>query len=105
MYKVFLLPRRTKRKKIHVISTQKRPVPLEHMLYTGNSIKTMNELFLLVDSRGKFDERGYKAAVTAKKSRATKAKDAYGPKGGNQMNPKQVRIVCSMRVIEVELYY
>ena len=38
---------RTKRKKIHVISTTKRPVPLEHYLYTGSNGKTKDDLFLL----------------------------------------------------------
>lgn len=52
------LYRRIKRKKIYVISTLKRPVPLEHYLYTGNSQKTQNELFLLVDARGTFLTRG-----------------------------------------------
>jgi len=31
---------RTKKKKIYVISTAKRPVPLEHFLYTGSNGKT-----------------------------------------------------------------
>ena len=38
---------RTKKKKIWVISTPKRPVPLEHYLYTGSSGKTRDERFLL----------------------------------------------------------
>eukprot|EP00061_Rhincodon_typus_P014135 g40974.t1 len=45
---------RIKKKKIYVISTMKRPVPLEHHLYTGNSQKTQNELFLLLDAQGNF---------------------------------------------------
>ena len=36
------------------MSTKKRPVPLEHYLYTGNSQKTSNELFLLIDSNSNF---------------------------------------------------
>ena len=50
--------RRTKKKKIYVISTKKRPVPLEHHLYTGNSTKTSNELFKIVDSKGSFVTTG-----------------------------------------------
>jgi len=38
---------RTKKKKIHVISTAKRPVPLEHFLYTGSNAKTRDDRFLL----------------------------------------------------------
>ena len=45
--------RRTKRKVIHVISTQKRPVPLEHSLHTGN------DLYKIVDSKRTFLNLGY----------------------------------------------
>lgn len=43
-----------------MISTMKRPVPLEHYLYTGNSTKTQKEMFLLVDAVGNFLTKGYK---------------------------------------------
>uniref|UniRef100_A0A670ZRN9 SKI2 subunit of superkiller complex n=1 Tax=Pseudonaja textilis TaxID=8673 RepID=A0A670ZRN9_PSETE len=71
---------RIKRKKIYVISTLKRPVPLEHYLYTGNSQKTQNELFLLVDSRGTFLTKGYYDAVDAKKDRTSKHSQTFGAK-------------------------
>uniref|UniRef100_A0A8D0H0W4 SKI2 subunit of superkiller complex n=1 Tax=Sphenodon punctatus TaxID=8508 RepID=A0A8D0H0W4_SPHPU len=71
---------RIKRKKIYVISTLKRPVPLEHHLYTGNSQKTQNELFLLVDARGNFLTKGYYAAMDAKKERASKHSQTFGAK-------------------------
>ncbi|XP_016847296.2 superkiller complex protein 2 isoform X1 [Anolis carolinensis] len=71
---------RIKRKKIYVISTLKRPVPLEHYLYTGNSQKTQNELFLLVDARGTFLTKGYYDAVEAKKERASKHSQTFGAK-------------------------
>ncbi|XP_042307058.1 helicase SKI2W isoform X2 [Sceloporus undulatus] len=71
---------RIKRKKIYVISTLKRPVPLEHYLYTGNSQKTQNELFLLVDARGTFLTKGYYDAMDAKKERASKHSQTFGAK-------------------------
>ncbi|XP_044275643.1 helicase SKI2W isoform X3 [Varanus komodoensis] len=71
---------RIKRKKIYVISTLKRPVPLEHYLYTGNSQKTQNELFLLVDARGTFLTKGYYDAVDAKKERASRHSQTFGAK-------------------------
>ncbi|XP_054834074.1 SKI2 subunit of superkiller complex protein isoform X2 [Eublepharis macularius] len=71
---------RIKRKKIYVISTLKRPVPLEHYLYTGNSQKTQNELFLLVDARGSFLTKGYYDAMEAKKERASKHSQTFGAK-------------------------
>ena len=48
-----------KKRHIYVISTLKRPVPLEHYLYTGNSTKTQKELFLLIDAAGNFLTKGY----------------------------------------------
>ncbi|XP_070593755.1 superkiller complex protein 2 [Erythrolamprus reginae] len=71
---------RIKRKKIYVISTLKRPVPLEHYLYTGNSQKTQNELFLLVDARGTFLTKRYYDAVFAKKDRTSKHSQTFGAK-------------------------
>lgn len=43
---------RTKKKDIYVISTPKRPVPLEHFLYAGRDV------FKIVDSHGKFLTQG-----------------------------------------------
>uniref|UniRef100_A0A8C8RM87 Ski2 like RNA helicase n=1 Tax=Pelusios castaneus TaxID=367368 RepID=A0A8C8RM87_9SAUR len=71
---------RIKRKQIYVISTLRRPVPLEHHLYTGNSQKTQHELFLLVDARGNFLTKGYYAAVEAKKERTSKHAQTFGAK-------------------------
>ena len=54
--KIYLLLRfsKIKQRSIYVISTIKRPIPLEHFLYTGNSSKTSNELFLLIDAQENF---------------------------------------------------
>lgn len=54
-----LLSSRIKKRHIYVISTMKRPVPLEHYLYTGNSTKTQKEMFLLLDPAGNFLTKGY----------------------------------------------
>jgi antiviral helicase SKI2 len=43
-----------KKRSIYVMSTKKRPVPLEHFLYTGVSQKTSSEFYLLIDSNGRF---------------------------------------------------
>jgi antiviral helicase SKI2 len=43
-----------KQRSIYVISTKKRPIPLEHFLYTGNSQKTSTEMFLLIDAQENF---------------------------------------------------
>ncbi|KAM9838391.1 superkiller complex protein 2 [Aulostomus maculatus] len=71
---------RIKKRHIYVISTLKRPVPLEHYLYTGNSTKTQKEMFLLVDATGNFLTKGYYAAVDAKKERTSKHAQSFGTK-------------------------
>jgi antiviral helicase SKI2 len=78
-----MLCRRIKKKKIYVISTLKRPVPLEYFLYTGNSSKTAEEMFSIVDRKGKFLPAGHRKAVEAKNQRS-KPKDNYGAKGARQ---------------------
>lgn len=50
---LILEPRRTKKKDIYVISTAKRPVPLEHYLYAGK------ELWKIVDASRTFLNQGY----------------------------------------------
>jgi antiviral helicase SKI2 len=50
---------RTKQKNIYVISTLKRPVPLEHHLYADGKI------YMVVDSAKKFHTLGYKQAQDA----------------------------------------
>jgi len=81
---------RTKKKKIWVISTPKRPVPLEHFLYTGSSGKTRDERFLLQDAGGSFLQSGHAKAVQAKKERESKGKQGYGSKGTqDRVGPQQ----------------
>ncbi|KAF7662120.1 hypothetical protein LDENG_00245760 [Lucifuga dentata] len=75
---------RIKKRHIYVISTVKRPVPLEHHLYTGNSTKTQKEMFLLLDATGNFLSKGYYAAVEAKKERASKYAQSFGAKNTSQ---------------------
>lgn len=53
-----LLHLEIKKKKIYVISTLKRPVPLEHYLYTGSGGKSKDEVFLVLDSEGNFSKKG-----------------------------------------------
>ena len=87
---LFEIHSRTKKKKIYVISTPKRPVPLQHFLYTGNSNKTSSELFMIVDANSKFLTRGYDAAIEAKKEREGKGKGAYGSKTHQPVNVREV---------------
>uniref|UniRef100_A0A4W4F3Q7 SKI2 homolog, superkiller viralicidic activity 2-like n=1 Tax=Electrophorus electricus TaxID=8005 RepID=A0A4W4F3Q7_ELEEL len=85
---------RIKKRPIYVISTVKRPVPLEHYLYTGNSTKTQKELFLLLDATGSFLTTGYYAAVEAKKERTSKHAQSFGTKNpSHNTTPSQDRAV------------
>ena len=85
---------RTKKRKIYVISTLKRPVPLEHFLYTGTDGKSKDEIFLLQDASGKFLEDGHRKAELAKKARESKNKQSYGGTKGttkDRVGPQQER--------------
>ncbi|CBQ67780.1 probable SKI2-antiviral protein and putative helicase [Sporisorium reilianum SRZ2] len=67
---------RTKKKDIYVISTPKRPVPLEHFLYAGK------EMFKIVDARAQFLGTGIKAAGEALKRKQEKEREANAAAGG-----------------------
>ena len=54
---------RTKKKNIYVISTPKRPVPLEHYLWAGK------EMYKVVDANKKFLDGGWKSANAAMSGR------------------------------------
>ncbi|KAN0062287.1 Antiviral helicase ski2 [Thecaphora frezii] len=63
---------RTKKKDIYVISTPKRPVPLEHFLYAGR------EIFKIVDAQAQFLGNGLKEAGEALKRKQEKEREAAG---------------------------
>ncbi|CAG2106677.1 unnamed protein product, partial [Medioppia subpectinata] len=51
---------RTRRKKTYVVSTSKRPVPLQHYLYMGRDGKSKNDRHMIVDENGLFINDNYK---------------------------------------------
>lgn len=63
---------RTKQKDIYVISTPKRPVPLEHFLYANK------EIHKIVDAKGEFLSQGWKDAVESMKRLQVKEREASG---------------------------
>lgn len=71
---------RIRKKPTVVITTAKRPVPLEHYLYTGSNAKTMDQRYKFIDSSSEFVIDGYKKALDAKKD---VAKHVRGAKGKN----------------------
>lgn len=80
---------KTKRKKVYVISTPKRPVPLQHFLYTGNGGKSKDDIFLIVDENGKFSADGYEKAKGTKVARQKDFQKNFGAKNSSHLNPKQ----------------
>ncbi|WKY08648.1 hypothetical protein Q1695_007852 [Nippostrongylus brasiliensis] len=64
---------RIKNRKINVVSTLKRPVPLEHYLYTGQDGKTKKDLFKIVDMGGNWLDVGYRKAVDSKANKGNVA--------------------------------
>ncbi|KOS18913.1 putative ATP-dependent RNA helicase [Escovopsis weberi] len=67
---------RTKKKDIYVISTPKRPVPLEHYLWAGKDIHK------IVDSDKKFLEAGWKDAHKAVQGKEKPNQMALASRGG-----------------------
>ncbi|KAJ9111455.1 hypothetical protein QFC19_001224 [Naganishia cerealis] len=63
---------RTKKKDIYVISTPKRPVPLEHYLWAGK------ELHKIVDASSHFLPEGYKSAGDSLRRKQEKEREAAG---------------------------
>lgn len=81
---------RTKQKDIYVISTPKRPVPLEHYLWAGKDIHK------IVDADKKFIEKGWKDAHATVQSKdkpkaaeTTVATRGSNPRGGQRGGQQQ----------------
>ncbi|KAK6056121.1 DSHCT domain protein, partial [Cooperia oncophora] len=70
--------------KINVVSTSKRPVPLEHYLYTGQDGKTKKDLFKIVDMNGNWQEVGYRKAADAKANKRDAASNQGRPGGSDR---------------------
>jgi antiviral helicase SKI2 len=70
---------RTKRKPVHVVRTDYRPVPLSHHLWAGL------KLHKILEGKGGFLEKGYSEAANA--LLPSSAKDAPGKKGAQKPKP------------------
>ena len=57
-----------KKRKMYVISTVKRPVPLQHYLYLGTNMKTKDSCYLVLDKDGKFSTEEYVFFIIQDKS-------------------------------------
>ncbi|EZA51202.1 hypothetical protein DMN91_012752 [Ooceraea biroi] len=82
---------RIKKRKMYVISTLKRPIPLLHYLYTGTDGKTKDDKFLVLDGNGQFLLDGwYKATNASDKKKEKTSKDF---KRRIQMTPRQEEVL------------
>ncbi|KAG6800914.1 helicase SKI2W [Apis mellifera caucasica] len=89
---------RTKKKKTYVISTLKRPVPLQHYLYTGTDGKTKDDKFLVLGESGQFLLDGWYKATNSKNSKNQVNKNIKDVKKisiHQQMTPKQEQVLWS----------
>ncbi|CAD5224854.1 unnamed protein product [Bursaphelenchus xylophilus] len=77
---------RIKQRKITVIQTLKRPVPLEHFIYTGYNAKTRDQTFLIRDADGHIHPENWQKAKEAKEklSRPVDPKSLKAPQQQNQ---------------------
>ncbi|EFN81266.1 helicase SKI2W [Harpegnathos saltator] len=78
---------RIKKRKMYVISTLKRPIPLLHYLYTGTDGKTKDDKFLVLDGNGQFLLDGWFKATNASNKKSKNAKDC------RRMTPKQEEVL------------
>lgn len=71
---------RTHQKKVYVVSTDKRPVPLKHYLYTGTGGSSKNNRFLVLDKTN-WNHSGYSRAYESiKKPESSKDRFILNPK-------------------------
>lgn len=73
---------RTKRKPVHVIRTNYRPVPLSHYLYAGLKVHK------LMEGKGGFSDVGWKKASMALLPASERVKREQGQKKGGSANSK-----------------
>uniref|UniRef100_A0A336MWM2 CSON005945 protein n=1 Tax=Culicoides sonorensis TaxID=179676 RepID=A0A336MWM2_CULSO len=81
---------RTKRRKVFVMQTLKRPVPLQHFLYTGCGGKSRNDIFMIVNEKSEFSLSEYNKAKASKQERQKDMQKAHNQiKAQRHFNPQQ----------------
>eukprot|EP01132_Coremiostelium_polycephalum_P004188 gene4188-5243_t len=84
---------RTKKMPIYVISTMKRPIPLEHYIHTPS-----NDLIKIVDSNRKFLMAGYNQACSSLDSRQQQSGGgAYRQKGGSSGGGSWSKLIHTLK--------
>lgn len=82
---------RTRNRPIYVMSTLKRPVPLEHFLFTNRPPK--KELYKIVDGGRVFNEQAYRQALQSLQSTKDKLAEQQNPHLKNQLQHQQKQII------------
>lgn len=81
---------RTKRRKVFVMQTLKRPVPLQHFLYTGCGGKSRNDIFMIVNEKSEFLMGEYNKAKASKLERQKDMQKTHNViKAQRIFNPQQ----------------
>ncbi|XP_058062804.1 superkiller complex protein 2 [Anopheles bellator] len=80
---------KTKQKRVYVVSTAKRPVPLEHHLYTGFGGKTRHDSFQIVNEQSQFLQEGYRKAKECVEAKLAKSGPVRYQQRGGQYSQKQ----------------
>lgn len=81
---------RTKRRKVFVMQTLKRPVPLQHFLYTGCGGKSRNDIFMIVNEKNEFLLGEYNKAKASKLERQKDMQKTHNViKAQRNFNPQQ----------------
>uniref|UniRef100_A0A1B6CVG1 Helicase ATP-binding domain-containing protein n=1 Tax=Clastoptera arizonana TaxID=38151 RepID=A0A1B6CVG1_9HEMI len=75
---------RTKERKMYVISTPKRPIPLRHHLYTGLDDESKKDCFMIREAEGPFLIKGYSEAVASNKAIKERKSKIKGSRGGGR---------------------
>jgi antiviral helicase SKI2 len=84
---------RIKQRKIYVISTLKRPVPLEHHLYVCVGSKTIDKDLIIVTAKGELQAKNHAEAVEIKKEYEKRNNIKMGLSNTSRLPPKQDRTV------------
>ncbi|XP_055345484.1 SKI2 subunit of superkiller complex protein-like [Paramacrobiotus metropolitanus] len=84
---------RIKQRKIYVISTTKRPVPLEHHLFVCVGSKTIDKDLVIVSTRGEMLTKNHSEAVGIQKEYEKKNNIKMGLSLSERLPPKQDKTV------------
>ncbi|OQV16164.1 Helicase SKI2W [Hypsibius exemplaris] len=84
---------RIKQRKIYVITTLKRPVPLEHHMYVCVGSKTIDKDLVIVNPKGELQTKNHAEAIEIKKEYEKRNNIRMGLSNTSRLPPKQDKTV------------